>query len=42
MIEARSDVLLLIFAIFALGFVVLTLPMGILVTSMSNRLAVRR
>lgn len=42
MIEFRSDVLLLVFLIFALGFVILTLPMGLLVTSMSKRLAVRR
>jgi len=42
MIEERADVLLLIFAIFALGFVILTLPMGILITSLSKRLAVRR
>ncbi|PRY63748.1 amino acid ABC transporter membrane protein 1 (PAAT family) [Knoellia remsis] len=32
----------LIFAIFALGFVVLTMPLGILFTSMSRRLAVKR
>lgn len=42
MIESRPDVLTLIFAIFAFGFVVLTLPMGLLVTAMSKRLAVRR
>ena len=42
MIEFRSDVLLLIFLIFALGFVILTLPMGLLITSMSKRLAVKR
>lgn len=42
MIEFRSDVLTLIFLIFALGFVILTLPMGLLITSMSKRLAVKR
>ena len=33
---------LLVFAIFALGFVILTLPLGLLFTSMSRRLAVKR
>ena len=42
MIEFRPDVLSLIFLIFALGFVILTLPMGLLITSMSKRLAVKR
>lgn len=42
MIEFRPDVLSLIFLIFAVGFVILTLPMGLLITSMSKRLAVRR
>jgi glutamate transport system permease protein len=40
--EKRPDVLFLIFFIFALGFVILTLPMGILITSLSKRLAVKR
>lgn len=31
-----------VFAIFALGFVILTLPLGLLFTSMSRRLAVKR
>jgi len=31
-----------VFLVFALGFVVLTLPLGILFTSLSRRLAVRR
>ena len=31
-----------VFAIFALGFVILTLPLGVLFTSMSRRLAVKR
>lgn len=42
MIEFRPDVLSLIFLIFAVGFVILTLPMGLLITSMSKRLAVKR
>jgi glutamate transport system permease protein len=42
MIEERADVLILIFLIFAIGFVILTLPMGLVVSSMSKRLAVRR
>jgi glutamate transport system permease protein len=32
----------LVFLVFALGFVVLTLPVGILFTSLSRRLAVKR
>jgi glutamate transport system permease protein len=42
MIEFRPDVLSLIFLIFAVGFVILTLPMGLVITSMSKRLAVKR
>jgi len=42
MIEFRPDVLSLVFLIFALGFVILTLPMGLLITWMSKRLAVKR
>ena len=42
MLEERPDVLLLIFLIIAMGFVILTLPMGILVTYLSKRLAVKR
>lgn len=42
MLEDRADLLYLIFAIIAFGFVVLTLPMGLLFTSLSRRLAVRR
>ena len=42
MIENRPDVLFVIFAIFALGFVVIVLPIGILVTWASRRLAVVR
>ncbi|HHV22401.1 MAG TPA: amino acid ABC transporter permease [Propionibacterium sp.] len=42
MIEFNPDLLYLIFAIIAFGFVVLTLPTGIFFTSMSRRLAVQR
>ncbi|GAA6524758.1 amino acid ABC transporter permease [Intrasporangium sp. DVR] len=42
MIEFRSDLLLFIFLIVAIGFVILTLPIGVLVTHLSNRLAVKR
>jgi glutamate transport system permease protein len=42
MLEERPDVLLLVFLIIAMGFVILTLPMGMLVTSLSKRLAVKR
>ena len=42
MIENRPDVLFVVFGIFALGFVILTLPVGVLFTSMSKRLAVKR
>jgi glutamate transport system permease protein len=31
-----------VFVVFALGFVILTLPVGILFTSLSRRLAVKR
>jgi glutamate transport system permease protein len=42
MMENRPDVLFVVFGIFAVGFVILTLPVGILFTSMSKRLAVKR
>ena len=42
MIEFRPDLLYAIFAIMAAGFVVLTLPIGVLFTTLSRRLAVRR
>jgi len=42
MMENRPDVLFVTFGIFAVGFVILTLPVGILFTSMSKRLAVKR
>ncbi len=42
MIENRPDVLFGIFAIFALGFILIVLPVGLLVTWASRRLAVTR
>lgn len=42
MIEFRPDVILAIFLTFAIGFVILVLPVGILTTSLSRRLAVAR
>jgi len=42
MMENRPDVIFVVFGIFALGFVILTLPIGVLFTSMSKRLAVKR
>jgi glutamate transport system permease protein len=42
MIEFRSSLLIPIFVIMATGFVILTLPIGVLFTRMSERLAVRR
>jgi glutamate transport system permease protein len=42
MIEFRPDLIYAIFGIMAAGFVILTLPMGILFTALSRRLAVKR
>lgn len=42
MIEFRPDLLFLSFFIIALGFVVLTLPVGVLFTRLSQKLAVAR
>jgi glutamate transport system permease protein len=42
MIEFRPDVIIAIFLTFAIGFVILVLPVGLLVTSLSRRLAVAR
>ncbi|MCT1459098.1 amino acid ABC transporter permease [Aestuariimicrobium sp. p3-SID1156] len=42
MIEDRPDMLYLTFFIFALGFVLLTLPVGVLFTRLSKKLAVAR
>jgi glutamate transport system permease protein len=42
MIEFESDVLFLVFAVFAFGFVVLTLPTGLLLGWVGKRVAVKR
>jgi glutamate transport system permease protein len=42
MMENRPDVIFVVFGIFAVGFVILTLPVGMLFTAMSKRLAVKR
>ena len=42
MIEFRPDLLLPIFLIVAIGFVILTLPVGLLTTRFSSRLSVKR
>ena len=42
MIEFRPDVIVAVFLTFAAGFVVLVLPVGLLITSLSRRLAVSR
>jgi glutamate transport system permease protein len=42
MIEFRPDLIYVIFIILATGFVILTLPMGVLFTYLSRRLAVKR
>jgi glutamate transport system permease protein len=42
MIEFRPDLIYIIFIILATGFVILTLPMGVLFTYLSRRLAVKR
>jgi glutamate transport system permease protein len=42
MIEFRSDLLIFIFLIVAIGFVILTLPIGIVTTYLSNKLVVKR
>ena len=42
MIEFNGSLLYVIFAIMATGFVILTLPMGVLFTTLSRRLAVQR
>lgn len=40
--EFRPDILMPAFAVVAVGFVILTLPMGMLTSYLSNRLAVKR
>ena len=42
LIEFRPDVIVAVFLTFAAGFVVLVLPVGLLITSLSRRLAVSR
>lgn len=42
MIEFRPDVLFSVFLVIAIGFVILTLPMGLITSWLSGRLAVRR
>lgn len=42
MIEVNSDVALLVFVVFAVGFMCLTVPMGLLTSWASNRWAVAR
>ncbi|MCK2240232.1 MULTISPECIES: amino acid ABC transporter permease [unclassified Crossiella] len=42
MIEKESDKIILVFAIFALGFVVLTLPTGLVLGWVSKKVAVKR
>ncbi len=42
MMEFRPDMLIVIFFIVALGFVILTLPIGLLTTHLSTKLAVKR
>lgn len=42
MIENESDVLVLVFLIFAFGFVVLTLPTGLLLGLLAKKVAVKR
>ncbi|MDO5075719.1 amino acid ABC transporter permease [Corynebacterium sp.] len=41
-IENHADLLFIVFGVFALGFVVLTLPMGLYVGRLSERLAVKK
>lgn len=42
MVENRADLLFVIFLLFATGFVIIVLPMGMLTTYLSNRLKVAR
>ena len=41
-IEFHASYLLVIFGVFALGFIILTLPMGLLVGRLADRLAVKK
>jgi glutamate transport system permease protein len=42
MMDERPDVLFVIFGMFAVGFVILTLPTGMFFTALSKRLVVKR
>ncbi|MGW7350532.1 amino acid ABC transporter permease [Streptomyces sp. NPDC054784] len=42
MVENESDVIFLVFAVFAFGFILLTLPAGLLLGWVSKRVAVKR
>jgi glutamate transport system permease protein len=42
MTEFRSDLALLILLVVAIGFFIITLPMGLLTSYLSSRLAVKR
>lgn len=42
MVENESDILLLVFLLFAFGFVVLTLPVGLLLGRLARKVEVRR
>ncbi|SFB37687.1 amino acid ABC transporter membrane protein 1, PAAT family [Amycolatopsis marina] len=42
MIENESDAIFLVFGMFALGFVILTLPTGLILGWVSNKMAVKR
>ncbi|UJW36643.1 amino acid ABC transporter permease [Saccharothrix sp. AJ9571] len=42
MIENESDAIILVFAVFALGFVLLTLPVGLLLGWVAKKMAVKR
>jgi glutamate transport system permease protein len=42
MIEFRPDLMVAIFLVFAIGYVILVIPIGVLTTSLSQRLAVKR
>ncbi|AGF72694.1 glutamate ABC transporter permease GluC [Corynebacterium halotolerans] len=41
-IENHANMLFVIFGVFALGFIILTLPMGLAMGNLSNRLAVKK
>lgn len=41
-IENHADLLFIVFGVFALGFIILTLPMGLMVGRLNEKLAVRK